>query len=70
MCSSDLIGVGNTVRTFTIGTSDGSHEINIDETTRILISTIAKYTQTEAKKITKSLAIRKLGRITGTSLPT
>lgn len=33
------VGIGNTVRTFTIGTSDGSHEINIDETTRILIST-------------------------------
>ena len=26
-------------KTFTVGTNDGSHEINIDETTRILIST-------------------------------
>ena len=38
------VGIGNTVRTFTIGTSDGSHEINIDETTRILISTTVKRT--------------------------
>ena len=32
------VGIGQTVRTFTVGTSDGSHEINIDETTRMLIS--------------------------------